>query len=506
MALLDAHQRTNALTVIPPHSSPVPRTPQIPASERRGIPHHLIDILDVTDEFSAGRFYELAQEKIAEIHARGKVPVVAGGTGFYLKWLMEGRPATPAATPEVAAAAGARVDAARAAAREAHRAATGDPSAEPSEEALWEACCALVASLGDEESADMLRRERNNEYRLRRVVEILLASGKPRSEMLGRGGAGLVCRDVKVGPPRPAGAAPGANDEAGASGAKLCESGKGDAQDRDDVAAAEKDTAQADPPPTLCTAFYLTRPRMELYRRIDERVEDMAVSGLFAEAAWLLEQGVAPNSNCATKAIGYRQAIDAILSLARDPDVVLEDVARPASLPPAPAPPSPRSAAAKEASSATSSQPEPAKKKQKVKKPPPPPRHPLAPAALEAVTGVQTASRRFCHRQTSWFRGDANFRWLDASEGTEAAVERVLACVEAAREGSEGPVPKGPPPEEPRTKEQEREFKRYQAEQKRLLPGSEDEYVAANLLVDAARRVRALIRKGALAEAGGAKE
>src|SRR5207245_78238 len=55
-----------------------------------GIPHHLIDIVDPTEEYTAAQFARDAAEAIREIHARGKVPILAGGTGFYYRALTRG--------------------------------------------------------------------------------------------------------------------------------------------------------------------------------------------------------------------------------------------------------------------------------------------------------------------------------------------------------------------------------------------------------------------------------
>jgi tRNA dimethylallyltransferase len=62
----------------------------LPLSERRGIPHHLIDILDPDQLCTAGEYARLARTSIAEISARGRLPILAGGTGFYLRALLEG--------------------------------------------------------------------------------------------------------------------------------------------------------------------------------------------------------------------------------------------------------------------------------------------------------------------------------------------------------------------------------------------------------------------------------
>jgi tRNA dimethylallyltransferase len=65
-------------------------TAKTPVSERRGIPHHLIDILDPREEFTAGEYARVARPVLRDISARGRLPVVAGGTGFYVRALLEG--------------------------------------------------------------------------------------------------------------------------------------------------------------------------------------------------------------------------------------------------------------------------------------------------------------------------------------------------------------------------------------------------------------------------------
>ena len=57
--------------------------------ERCGIRHHLIDILEPTEDFNVTQFKELAAAKINEINQVGKIPIVAGGTGLYVKSLLE---------------------------------------------------------------------------------------------------------------------------------------------------------------------------------------------------------------------------------------------------------------------------------------------------------------------------------------------------------------------------------------------------------------------------------
>jgi tRNA dimethylallyltransferase len=65
-------------------------TAKTPPSERCGIAHHLIDLIDPDRTFTAGDYARSGREALAGITARGKLPVVAGGTGFYLRALLEG--------------------------------------------------------------------------------------------------------------------------------------------------------------------------------------------------------------------------------------------------------------------------------------------------------------------------------------------------------------------------------------------------------------------------------
>ena len=65
-------------------------TAKLRPEEQRGIPHHLIDIVDPDELFTAGEFARLAREAIAKITARGRLPILAGGTGFYMRALLDG--------------------------------------------------------------------------------------------------------------------------------------------------------------------------------------------------------------------------------------------------------------------------------------------------------------------------------------------------------------------------------------------------------------------------------
>src|SRR5699024_5783652 len=60
-------------------------TAKITPEEMEGIPHHLIDIKDPMESFSVAEFQKLVREKIDEITARGKMPIIVGGTGLYVQ-------------------------------------------------------------------------------------------------------------------------------------------------------------------------------------------------------------------------------------------------------------------------------------------------------------------------------------------------------------------------------------------------------------------------------------
>lgn len=65
-------------------------TDKVPLAQQRGIPHHLVDLVEPTDVYTAARFAQDAAQVIAEIHDRGRVPILVGGTGFYYRALTRG--------------------------------------------------------------------------------------------------------------------------------------------------------------------------------------------------------------------------------------------------------------------------------------------------------------------------------------------------------------------------------------------------------------------------------
>ena len=69
---------------------------KVPVAMRRGIRHHLIDVIGAGEELTAGAYSRLARDAIAEIGRNGRIPVIVGGTGFYLRALLDGLVPAPA--------------------------------------------------------------------------------------------------------------------------------------------------------------------------------------------------------------------------------------------------------------------------------------------------------------------------------------------------------------------------------------------------------------------------
>ena len=131
-----------------------------PAREVRArIPHHLIDICDAAESYSAGRFVGDALECIRDIHARRRVPLLVGGTMLYVRSLLDGLAALPAASPRLRRELDAR--AARAG---------------------WPALHAELARL---DPAAAARIAPNDAQRIQRALEVRHATGRPISELQG---------------------------------------------------------------------------------------------------------------------------------------------------------------------------------------------------------------------------------------------------------------------------------------------------------------------------------
>ncbi|KAK4398327.1 tRNA dimethylallyltransferase 9 [Sesamum angolense] len=260
-------------------------------SERQEVPHHLVDILHPSEEYSVGQFYEDARQITGEILSRGRVPVVTGGTGLYLRWFIYGKPDVPKASPEITS--------------EVH-----SELADLQRDGDWDAAVQFVV------------------------------------------------KAVKCAPPS-------AFQVPYNSFKEKLESSEIDASDiKSSTSELNDSTSKELDYKFIC--FFLSTQRLDLYRSIDLRCEDMLLDdGLLSEAKWLLDLGLLPNSNSATRAIGYRQAMDYLL-MAREQGGW---------------------SSAKE--------------------------------YFSFLSEFQKASRNFAKRQLTWFRNEPIYQWIDASKPLE---------------------------------------------------------------------------------------
>lgn len=131
-------------------------TAQPTPGERARCPHLLYGLLGLTQTMTAAAYAELALETVAGVRARGRVPILVGGTGLYLRWLLQ--PMAPIPDIPEAVRRGVREDCAR----------RGAP--------------ALHADLAGMDSALAARLHPNDSQRVMRGVEVYLASGRPLSQ------------------------------------------------------------------------------------------------------------------------------------------------------------------------------------------------------------------------------------------------------------------------------------------------------------------------------------
>ena len=141
-------------------------------AERRSVPHHLIDIVDPTGSYSAAQFRSDAVRLIREITARGRIPLLVGGTMLYFKALREGL----SELPESDAALRARIDA----------------------EAAERGWPALHAELAKVDAPTAARLKPSDAQRIQRALEIYRVTGKPMSQLLGRTKSALPFRLLEL--------------------------------------------------------------------------------------------------------------------------------------------------------------------------------------------------------------------------------------------------------------------------------------------------------------------
>jgi len=128
------------------------------AEELASVPHHLIDIIEPTDAYSVAQFRDDTIRLVAEISARGKLPLLVGGTMMYFKGLTDGLDELPTADTQVRAAI------------EAEAARIGWPG--------------MHAKLRELDPATADRLAPNDAQRINRALEIIELAGKPMSELL----------------------------------------------------------------------------------------------------------------------------------------------------------------------------------------------------------------------------------------------------------------------------------------------------------------------------------
>jgi tRNA dimethylallyltransferase len=129
--------------------------------ERQGIRFHGIDVVELDEEFTVVDFQRLAERSVAEVRSRGGVPIICGGTGFYIRAYLEGF-----AIPEVRATPALRQRLRR------EVAARGAP--------------ALHRRLAEADPTAAARIQPNDVFRIVRALEVLEVTGRPMSELQGR--------------------------------------------------------------------------------------------------------------------------------------------------------------------------------------------------------------------------------------------------------------------------------------------------------------------------------
>jgi tRNA dimethylallyltransferase len=221
------------------------------AAERARVPHHLLDVADADQPYSAGDFVRAARGVLADLAARRRLPILCGGTGLYFRALLQGIadiPAVPARVREEVAARLARL---------------GAP--------------ALHAELRERDAEAAARIHPHDAQRIVRALEVFAATGRPLSAFQ----AAQPFRGVLA-----------------TTGFTTTE------QSAPGLGAAERSHTGA--PPVLSVGF--AWERADLYRRLDARVERMLAQGLIAEVRGLLARGFAAELK-PLRSIGYLEAV-----------------------------------------------------------------------------------------------------------------------------------------------------------------------------------------------------
>lgn len=256
--------------------------------ERKGVAHHMLDVADPKDAYSVAEYAKQAKACISGVHQRGKIPILTGGTGLYLK----------AVTTSMELGG-----------------TQGDPSVRQrlsdiaNQENGSEMVHEMLAKV-DPVSANRLHR--NDIRRIIRALEVYELTGKPIS--------------------------------------------------------SQQPDEQPECPYAICL-LGLFLERETLYKRIEDRVDDMIKMGLIQEVEGLLRMGVPPDAQ-AMQGLGYKELIPAVMG-----------------------------------------------------------KQPLH----QAVEDIKLGTRHYAKRQMTWFRRTEGIKWLDAMDNglKDAAMEYIRAALNA---------------------------------------------------------------------------
>ncbi len=139
-------------------------------AERSRVPHHLLDIVELTESFDATKFVTLAHDAVRQIQARGRLPILCGGTGLYFKAFLEGLGEAPPADPALRL----------------------ELEATPLPE--------LLRELAERDPMTFDTIDRQNPRRVIRAVEVIRLTGKPFSRQRAAWAAGAQIPNTSDGP------------------------------------------------------------------------------------------------------------------------------------------------------------------------------------------------------------------------------------------------------------------------------------------------------------------
>ena len=253
---------------------------KLPATQRQNIPHHLIDVIDPDQELTAGAYSRAARAALASIRSRARLAIIAGGTGFYLRALLDGLSPAPGRDEQLRN---------RLAAIANRRPGT------------------LHRFLRVHDPVIAARIHPNDHQKLIRAIELTLLADRPASTVQSQPRSAIEgFTTLKIG---------------------------------------------------------LAPDRSQLYKRLDQRSEQMFRSGLITETQALVDAGVALNAK-SLQSLGYKQAVKVLTG------EMLVD---------------------------------------------------------QAIKECQTKTRQYAKRQMTWFRAEPGMRWLHGFGTDESVQRQALA-------------------------------------------------------------------------------